>query len=197
MGPIGIMCVQRTLNNGRQSGFYTGIGAALSDLFYCLLAGLGVSFVTDFIESNVNLMQVLGSVILIVYSIYMIIHDPIKKHIDNDDNGDNLRRDVITGFFITLSQPIIVFLILPLFARFSFPLATHRFYHYITGYIFIVAGALLWWYVITFAVDKVRARFNINSMRAINRVMGVLLFILSLYGLVNGAISYLTQLHLI
>ena len=142
MGPIGIMCVQRTLNNGRQSGFYTGIGAALSDLFYCLLAGLGVSFVTDFIESNVNLMQVLGSVILIVDSIYMIIHDTIKKHIDNDDNGDNLRRDVITGFFLTLSNPMIVFLILPLFARFSFPLATHRFYHYITGYIFIVAGAL-------------------------------------------------------
>ncbi|MDE5723946.1 MAG: LysE family transporter, partial [Paramuribaculum sp.] len=54
MGPIGMLVIQRTLNKGRMPAFVTGIGAALSDLIYCLLTGLGLSFVTDFIESNQN-----------------------------------------------------------------------------------------------------------------------------------------------
>ena len=72
MGPIGILCVQRTLNKGRHSGFFTGVGAAASDLFYCLLTGLGISLVTDFIADHVNVLQIVGSVILIVYALYMI-----------------------------------------------------------------------------------------------------------------------------
>ena len=198
MGPIGIMCVQRTLNNGRMSGLYTGVGAAMSDLFYCLLTGLGMSIVTDFIEANVSVLQVIGSIILIVYAIYMIIHKPTRKVVESDsEKGANLRRDMITGFFLTLSNPLIMFLIIPLFARFSFPLPEYRFYHIILGYSFIVIGALLWWLLITYAVDKVRARFNINSMVTINRVVGSIILILSLYGLVTGTYDYLTQLHLI
>lgn len=195
MGPIGILCVQRTLNNGRESGFFTGIGAAISDLFYCLLAGLGMSIVTDFIEGNVNLLQVAGSIILVVYSLYMILHDPMKKKVEDaatQPNADRT-RDMITGFFLTLSNPLIIFLVLPLFARFSFPMADYKFYHIIIGYLFIVVGALLWWAVITYAVDKVRARFNINSMRTINRVMGTILLAVALYGLATGTIAYLHQ----
>ena len=45
MGPVGILCVQRTLNKGRWYGFVTGLGATASDLFYALITGLGMSFV--------------------------------------------------------------------------------------------------------------------------------------------------------
>lgn len=198
MGPIGILCVQRTLNNGRHSGLFTGIGAALSDLFYCLLAGMGMSIVTDYIEANVNMLQVVGSIILVVYSLYMILHNPMKKKVQDDSQPNSDRtRDMITGLFFTLSNPLIIFLILPLFARFSFPMADYRFYHIILGYVFIVVGALLWWYVITYAVDKVRARFNINSMRSINRIMGTILLAVALYGLVSGTFAYLHQFHVI
>jgi len=48
MGPIGMLVIQRTLSKGRWPAFFTGIGAAFSDLFYCLLTGLGISFITDF-----------------------------------------------------------------------------------------------------------------------------------------------------
>ena len=73
MGPIGILVVQRTMEKGRLSGVYTGIGAAVSDLFYCLLAGLGLSFVTDFITKYQELFQIGGSIILIVFAIFMIL----------------------------------------------------------------------------------------------------------------------------
>ena len=197
MGPIGILCIQRTLNKGRNSGFFTGVGAAASDLFYCLLVGLGISLVTDFIADHVNLLQIIGSIILIVYAVYMIFHNPVSQIKENIDQRDDYMRDTATGFLFTLSNPLIMFLIIPLFARFSFPLPEYRFYHIIIGYASIVLGALLWWSVITFFVDKVRTHFNIRSMWLINRIIGSIILILSLYGLVTGTIAYLQPLNVI
>lgn len=195
MGPIGILCVQRTLNKGRLSGLFTGIGAAISDLFYCLLTGLGLSFVTDLIEANKSILQVAGSIILMAYAIYMIFHNPISEVKDTNDKDDRT-RDMITGFLFTLSNPLIIFLVIPLFARFGFPIPEPGFYYIdiILGYICIAAGAMLWWTVITYSVDKVRTHFNINSMWLINRIMGSLLLLLSIYGLATGAYDYLVAL---
>ena len=197
MGPIGILCIQRTLNKGRNSGFFTGVGAAASDLFYCLLVGLGISLVTDFIADHVNLLQIIGSVILIVYAVYMIFHNPVSQITENIDQRDDYLRDMVTGFLFTLSNPLIMFLIIPLFARFGFPLPEYKFYHIILGYAFIVVGALLWWAVITFFVDKVRTHFNIRSMWLINRIIGSIILLLSLYGLATGTLAYLQQLHVL
>ena len=197
MGPIGILCIQRTMNNGRNSGFFTGVGAAASDLFYCLLVGLGISLVTDFIADHVNVLQIIGSLILIVYAVYMIIHNPVSQIRENIDQRDDRWRDMVTGFLFTLSNPLIMFLIIPLFARFGFPLPEYKFYHIIIGYAFIVVGALLWWSVITFFVDKVRTHFNIRSMWLINRIIGSIILALSLYGLVTGTVAYLQQLHIL
>ena len=197
MGPIGILCIQRTLNNGRNSGFFTGVGAAASDLFYCLLVGLGISLITDFIADHVNILQIVGSIILIVYAIYMIVHNPVSQITENIDQRKDKWRDMVTGFLFTLSNPLIMFLIIPLFARFGFPLPEYKFYHIILGYASIVLGALIWWSVITFFVDKVRTHFNIRSMWLINRIIGSVILVLSLYGLVTGIVAYLQQLHIL
>lgn len=197
MGPVGILCVQRTLNKGRNSGFFTGVGAAASDLFYCLLMGLGISLVTDFIADNVNILQIVGSIILIVYAIYMIVHNPVSQITENIDQREDHWRDMATGFLFTLSNPLIMFLIIPLFARFGFPLPEYKWYHVIMGYAFIVVGALLWWAVITFFVDKVRTHFNIRSMWLINRIIGIIILVLSFYGLATGIYAYFQEIHII
>jgi len=132
-----------------------------------------------------------------VYAVYMIFHNPVSQIKENIDQRDDYLRDMVTGFLFTLSNPLIMFLIIPLFARFSFPLPEYRFYHIIIGYAFIVGGALLWWSVITFFVDKVRTHFNIRSMWLINRIIGSIILILSLYGLVTGTIAYLQEIHII
>ena len=197
MGPIGILTVQRTLNNGRESGFFTGVGAAISDLFYCMLTGLGISMVTDFISTHENILQIVGSIILIVYALYMIVHNPVSQIKENIDQRDDYLRDTVTGFLFTLSNPLIMFLIIPLFARFGFPLPEYKWYHVIMGYAFIVVGALLWWAVITFFVDKVRTHFNIRSMWLINRIIGIIILLLSVYGLVTGVWAYLQEINII
>src|SRR3712207_234616 len=75
MGPVGILCVHRTLNKGRWYGFATGIGATISDVFYALLAAFGMGFIMDFIEDPTYnfILQIVGSVVLLGFGIYCVI----------------------------------------------------------------------------------------------------------------------------
>src|SRR5574344_2268127 len=72
MGPVGVLCVQRTLNKGRWYGFVTGIGAAVSDMIYAAIAGFGMSFVMDFLSNQQTRMylQIVGSVLLFAFGLF-------------------------------------------------------------------------------------------------------------------------------
>lgn len=187
MGPIGMLVIQRTLNKGRAAAFYTGTGAALSDLIYCLLTGLGLSFVTDFIESNRDILQVTGSLMLVLYALYLFRSNPSRALGKAEQEPANTYwRDFGTGFIFTFSNPLILFFIISLFARFNFMDPGYRFYHYIIGFISIALGAVAWWFLITYFVNKVRAHFNVRSLWLVNRVMAVLILVMALIGFVTG-----------
>jgi arginine exporter protein ArgO len=80
MGPVGVLCVQRTLNKGRWFGFVTGIGACVSDFIYALITGLGMSFVMDFISNSHYryILQISASIILMIFGIYSFRSNPMK-----------------------------------------------------------------------------------------------------------------------
>lgn len=78
-----------------------------------------------------------------------------------------------------------------MFARFNFLLPEFRFYHYIAGYGAIVGGALLWWWLITYFVNKARAHFNVRSLWIFNRIVASILFIMAIVGLWKGIAGYL------
>lgn len=190
MGPVGILCIQRTLDKGRREGLYTGIGAALSDLFYCLMTGFGLSFIEEFLERNQNVIQLVGSAVLIGFAIYLFRKNPakdIKKPTEPSKNSP--KKSILAGFLFTFSNPLILFLIIGLFARFNFLLPEIRFYHYIIGFMAIYAGAFGWWWLVTFFVDKVRAHFNLRSMWLINRIIGIIILIFAVVGIVSGIIA--------
>ncbi len=193
MGPIGMLVIQRTLNRGRWPAFFTGIGAALSDLTYCLLCGLGMSFVTGFISRNEMVLQILGSTVLIAFAIYLINKNPARALQKPTDSAHNFWADFVTGFLFTFANPLILFFIITLFARFNFLLPEFTLFHHITGYVMIFAGALLWWYGVTYFVNKVRSHFNVRSMWLINRVIGIILLIMALFGIYKGTRGYLEQ----
>ena len=81
MGPVGILCIQRTLNKGRWYGFITGVGAAISDIIYALTVGLGMSFIMEPLQDPTNqfILQISGSIILMLFGIYCFVSDPTKK----------------------------------------------------------------------------------------------------------------------
>lgn len=191
MGPVGILCIQRTLNKGRWAGFFTGVGAAFSDIFYCLLTGFGLSFVEEFIERNQDIIQLIGSLVLIGFGLYLFKKNPSKQLKKPTPAMSTVKKDVITGFLFTFSNPLILFLIIGLYAQFSFMSPDFKFYHYIVGFLFIFAGALLWWYMVTFFVDKVRTHFNLRSMWLINRIIGSIVLVFAIVGIVSGIKAFI------
>lgn len=182
MGPIGMLVIQRTLSKGRWPAFFTGIGAALSDLVYCLLAGFGISFITDIIERHQFMLQVFGGVVLAAFGGYLFRKNPTRSLKTAEIDGRSYWSDFISGFFLTVSNPLILFFIIGLFARFNFFLPEYEIFHYICAFLMILAGALVWWYMVTFLVSKLRSRFNVRSLWLVNRTVGLILVSMAVIG---------------
>ncbi|MDE5774045.1 MAG: LysE family translocator [Muribaculaceae bacterium] len=189
MGPVGILCIQRTLEKGRKAGLYTGIGASLSDLLYCLLTAFGLSFIEEFIERNQDIIQLFGSVVLICFSIYLFRKSPSSSLRRPVPQGVSARKNILGGFLFTFSNPLILLLTIGLFARFNFLMPEIQFYHYIIGFIFLMAGALVWWYGVTFVIDKIRKRFSYRTMKKINIGIGIVILIFAVVGIITGVMG--------
>lgn len=192
MGPIGMLIIQRTLSKGRWPAFVTGLGAALSDLIYCLLAGLGLSFVTDFIEQQQVWLQLGGGVVLAIFAFFLFRKNPTRQLKTVDQVAANsFWTDFVTGFLLTFSNPLILFFIVGLFARFTLLLPDLGVHHYIAMYVGILGGAIGWWYAITWIVSRLRHRINVRSLWLINRIVATILFIMGVIGVSMAVIDLL------
>lgn len=186
MGPVGVLCIQRTLNKGRYYGLVTGTGAALSDILYALLTGYGLSFLYDIINNKTALfwMQIIGATIMFIFGLHTFRTNPMKNTRNVSRNKSSLLHNGVTGFFITLSNPTIILLFLGLFTPFNFMLPEQSFFMQCIGYLSIFGGAMLWWLFITYVVSKLRARFDVRGIRIINRIIGGAVMAGSLIGAV-------------
>lgn len=183
LGPVGVLCIQRTLNKGRWYGFVTGIGASMSDLCYALLTGYGMSFVFDYVNKNIFYLQLIGSIMLLAFGIYTFRSNPVKSLRPPSGNKGTYLHNLVTAFFVTLSNPLIIFLFIGLFARFSFAGGGALVSETVLGYLSILLGALSWWFGITYFVNKVRAHFNLRGIWILNRIIGSVVAIVSVLGL--------------
>ena len=194
MGPVGILCVQRTLNKGRWYGFVTGIGAAVSDIIYAGITGFGMAFVMDFVNNDQNkfYLQIIGSVLLLAFGVYTYRSDPTRNMRQSGVQRGSFWYNTWTAFLVTFSNPLIIFLFMALFAQFAFVIPDHPF-EMVIGFASIVGGALLWWYGLSWLVDKVRTIFDAQGIRIINRIIGavVIIFsIVSLFGTVTNLFRF-------
>ncbi|MCQ2243491.1 MAG: LysE family transporter [Bacteroidaceae bacterium] len=195
MGPVGVLCVQRTLNKGRWYGFVTGIGACISDLIYAVITGAGVSFVVDFIEENGMRfwLQLAGSIILMIFGIHAYKSDPTKNmHISGKQKG-TLFHNGLTAFLITFCNPLIIFLFMACFAQLAFVPRMEYPLSIVVSFLSIALGALLWWWCLTWIIDKVRTNFNNNAIIMINKIIGgvvIFISILVLFGTIFNIYSF-------
>lgn len=194
MGPVGVLCVQRTLNKGRWYGFVTGCGAALSDIIYAGITGLGMGMVVELVSNDTNrfYLQIVGSLMLLAFGVYTYRTDPTKNLRKPGQNKGTLTHNGITAFLVTLSNPLIVFLFMALYAQFSFGLQIDKPIELVAGFISIIGGALLWWWGLTWLVDVIRLKFDNNGIRIINRIIGTLVII----GSIIVLLTTLFSLHL-
>jgi threonine/homoserine/homoserine lactone efflux protein len=185
LGPVGVLCVQRSLNKGRWYGFVTGLGAVLSDTVYAILTGYGMSFMFDFINTNMFYLQLIGIAMLLLFGLYTFRINPIHSIRPASTSKGSYLHNFFTAFVVTLSNPLIIFLFIGLFARFTFVLPGLPMYETAIGYLSIIGGAVMWWFCITFIVSKVRNRFNMRGIWLINRIIGGAVIMASVIGFIS------------
>ena len=180
MGPVGILCIQRTLQKGRRYGLVTGAGAALSDIIYALITGLGMSFVMDFINNEQTLfwLKLVGSVMLFIFGLYMFRTDPKKCLRPTPKKKGTLMHNFVTSFLVTLSNPLIIFLFTALFALLTFVVPEHLFEQCV-GYTSIVVGAMLWWFGLTYVIARMRNSFGLRGILILSRTVGTIVLVVS------------------
>ena len=203
MGPTGILVIQRTLNKGWIPGLFTGLGAVLSDLFYALLSTFAVSLVVDWIETNQIILLFTAGILIASYGVYLWRSNPASalnsKETPNTKRplevrtiskfpGWSVMKFFFSGFGLTVSNPAIVFFFLMLFSRvgFIFVAAEKHWGFYLLFFLSIMAGAVAWWLLITWLINKVRNHFKLKTLKVINRSIAIIMFVIAIWGFGNG-----------
>lgn len=191
MGPVGMLCIQRTLNEGKKHGLITGLGAVIGDMIIALLAiiaALGLGFSTDFIQQHEGPLKVIGSIVLIIFGYVVFNQNPSKSLTKLNENTSSYWKVFISSLILTVSNIATLFLYIALFARFNVIDADKPFGYDLITILFIGIGAILWWLLITYLVNKLRNRFNPRGLQIFNRVIGVILIGLGIAGIITGTL---------
>jgi len=184
LGPIGVICIQRTIIKNRWSGFISGLGAATADTLMAIAAGMGLSFVLNFVEGNKMLFKLVGGIIVIIIAIQIFFRNPIQQYRERKFGKNTHVRDYLSTLFLTLSNPIAIFLFIAIFTGINLLNNTNYFFHLIV-FSGIFLGASLWWFILTTVVNVYRDKFRIKSLWWLNKISGVLIFLFGLAALIS------------
>lgn len=189
MGPVGMLCVQRTLNEDRKQGLFTGVGAALGDMLLALIAiiaALGIGLTTEYIEAKQQPFQIIGSIILIAFGYVIFRRNPSKNLIKLSETRMSTWKVIVSSFLLTISNIGTLLLYMALFARFSIIDPSRIFLFQILAVCVIGIGAMIWWFIITYIVNKLRAHFNPRGLKLFNRIVGTILMTVGLVGIITA-----------
>lgn len=187
IGPIGLLCIQRTLNGGRKRGIATALGASTSDLLYACIAVFSMSIVVNFIETHQLILQIIGTIVVFFFGLYTFMDDPRKKL--TKLKQENSYDDFITSFGLTISNPIVIVLFMFLFAKFHYINEDITFIRSVLSIVFIMLGAAFWWTFLVYLVDFFRGKFNVRGLYIVNKVTGALLMIIAPINLISTLIG--------
>lgn len=179
VGPVAVLCIQRTLSKGRLAGFISGLGAAVADLLYTLLATFGIKFIIDWIEEVQIYLKIFGSIILIVMGIRLIPINPSKqlKKLKNSRTTKGYIGDFVSAFGLTLSNPILFLIYAGFLSAFFIDSDSVEIWQIAIFLISVFIGACLWWGSLTLIISLFRNKIKLRNLLIINRIAGIVIMI--------------------
>src|SRR3569832_874859 len=114
VGPIGVLCIRRTLQYGRLSGIFSGLGAAVADMFYGAIAVFGLNLLSDLLLEWQFWLRVCGGIFLVIWGFRIFISKSKEKI--NPAMRAGLLKDFVSTFLLTLSNPLTIITFLAIFA---------------------------------------------------------------------------------
>ena len=186
LGPIGVMCIQRTLSKNHRSGFVSGLGAATADSIFATIALFSLTVVMSFIENYIAILKALGGISVIIVGMTIFLKNPAVQIRRNRAGKGSLWSDYLSVFFITLTNPAFILIFVALFAAWGIS------YDGILG---VLSGASLWWFTLTFCVNLLRKRFRPRHLLWINRLTGAVIVVLGAVAILSIFIHIQVPVH--
>jgi len=180
VGPIGVLCIRRSLADGRKMGLMTGLGAATADALYGCVAGFGLTAISSFLVDQKMWLGFLGGLFLCYLGIRTFITKPAEK--PAEVGGSGLLSAYFSTFFLTVTNPMTILSFVAVFAGFGLG-ASSDYLSATTLVTGVFIGSGLWWLLLSSGVSMFRSRVNSNWMSAVNRVSGGIMLAFGLYSL--------------
>jgi len=184
LGPIGVLVVQRTVNKSRKAGFFSGLGAATSDLFYAIIAGFSLTFIINFVRQHQLLFQIVGTAVLLALGFYIFFKNPIHDLRKTRRRGTTHFQDYISSFLLTVSNPLVIFVFIAVFAGSGLVLNVKEPYHALAIILGIFTGGCSWWFILSGLVSLLRHKINLRFMWWFNKSAGILVWLFVIVSIV-------------
>ncbi len=183
VGPIGLLCVQRTLTRGRWSGVLSGLGAASADAVYGCIAGFGLASLARLLLAWRVELQAVGGVFLLYLSWRTWRTPPAGEQAPARPSRAGLLGDYLSTLALTLANPVTVLAFLAIFAGLGLAAEGRDFAAAGMLVLGVFAGSLLWWLLLAGGVGLLRGRLTPAALGGINRVSGVLIAAFGIWAL--------------
>jgi threonine/homoserine/homoserine lactone efflux protein len=184
VGPIGVLCIRRTLADGRLAGLATGLGAATADAAYGAIAGFGLTVVTRLLLAHEFWIRLIGGLFLCYLGVKTFVGTPAERPAAVA-GGRSLAGAYTSALALTLTNPLTILSFVAIFAGMGAGVAGGTAPAAALLVLGVLIGSALWWLILTGAVGLLRSRLTVARLRWVNRISGLVL-------LVFGAVSLLS-----
>ncbi|MEZ4868722.1 MAG: LysE family transporter [Caldilineaceae bacterium] len=183
VGPIGLLCIQRTLQRGRTVGLISGLGAATADAFYGMVAGFGITLIANFLLGQQLWLGLVGGLFLCYLGLRTWQTPPATVAASLQFGG--LWQAYGSTLVLTLTNPMTIFSFMAIFAGMGLATQSTDYSGALVVVLGVFCGSAAWWLLLSGGVALVRDRLSASVLGWINRGAGVVLFGFGLFLLVT------------
>jgi threonine/homoserine/homoserine lactone efflux protein len=195
VGPVAVLCIKRTLNKSRRSGFVSGLGVACADTLMAIIAFFFYAILHSQIEQYKHILSIVGGIFVVIVGVVIYLQKPSQR-VNIDGSVQNTPwRDFASMFGFTMANFVTVIpYILAFFAMFG--VSSHQGSHDVASLLSslliiggFLGGAVLWWFLFTMLISLFRRSFRPHHMRTINRIAGIIIGLLGVITILSTVIS--------
>jgi threonine/homoserine/homoserine lactone efflux protein len=173
VGPIGLLCIRRTLTAGRLTGFVSGLGAATADLAYGCIAAFGLTTVTIALTSNARWLQLIGGCFLFYLGVQTFRANPATHAAAAEQRG--LWSAYLSTLALTITNPVTILAFAAMFAAIGAGNTRGDYAGSLLVALGVFIGSAAWWLFLSAGVSLLRNRFEERQLRWVNWASGVMI----------------------
>lgn len=189
IGPVGLICIQRTLAKNKISGLVSGFGSATADALLASVAAFSIRFIFTFINNNHILLRTTGALFLIFLGTSSIFSKKKDGEIKVDTKLGRV-EEYISGFIMTITNPLTAFVFLAAFAGVN-NIIGHNNDVSIIFVIGVFIGSCLWWLILTTITDRIAHKINNGHIETINKWFSKLIIAVGIFLLLSVLFKYI------